>query len=163
MHAATIFFYWNIAVGAWLGCLLDCFSRCFFPSSLHGCVFINCIPLLGHGSLWAEERVAFPFMEFFFTFTTKHGPTAYPVAWFTDDSPQPWLRKQTCPTARGWTQHSSHLQHTFLGPIALVAAVLFFSQNPEVMKFFNQGIWTASLDKEDQKDQPWLCRKPSIK
>lgn len=28
--------------------------------------------LLGHGSLCAEERAAFPFMVFFFTFTAEH-------------------------------------------------------------------------------------------
>lgn len=92
VHAATIFLHWNMAVGTWLGCFLDCFFRCLFPPGLHGCVFINCISLLGRSSLCAEERAAFLFMVFFFTFTAEHKPTAYSIAWFTYNLPHSWFR-----------------------------------------------------------------------
>ena len=41
----TIFFNWNVAAGAWLRCRFDCFSRCLFSSSLHGCTFIHYVSL----------------------------------------------------------------------------------------------------------------------
>jgi len=76
----TIFFYWNIAAGAWLSCLLDCFSRCLFPSSLHGCMFINYV------SLQRERKTTCGHNTERLRWDTVYGEAATIYLWETDRS-----------------------------------------------------------------------------
>lgn len=73
-------------------------------------------------------------------------PTAYSIAWFTYNFPHSWFRKQTRSTAGSWTQHSSHLQHALLGPIALVAVVL--QHNRLVLNFQWHATFPPSFELE---------------
>lgn len=143
VHTSSIFFNRHIAARTRLSGFLDGFLRGLLPASLLGGLFVHSVGLRSSPRGF-KQRVAFTFVVCFLTVPAENEPTAQAVASFTGDFPLALFRQQASPAARTGAQHAPHLQHTLLGAILLVPIVLLFSENPEVMELFNQGVGTAS-------------------